>query len=256
MLPEERQSFIYSYLYQHAYVTFSALAQLLNVSHMTIRRDIQMLEKDGKVTIISGGAKLNEALKQELPWQEKAQLHHQTKRNIARVAEKLVESGQVIYLDAGTTTYEIARSIGDQLKKVTIVTNDFTIGDYLMERQHITFFHTGGQVDRRNRSCIGNSAAAFIRGLNLDIAFISTSSWDIEHGLSTPDEGKALVKQAALASSRRNVLVSDSSKYGKYGMFHICPLQAFDDIIHDDLLPEELQEKIKQLAINLHVVKS
>lgn len=136
---------------------------------------------------------------------------------------------------------------------MTIVTNDFTIGDYLMERQHITFFHTGGQVDRRNRSCIGNSAAAFIRGLNLDIAFISTSSWDIEHGLSTPDEGKALVKQAALASSRRSVLVSDSSKYG---MFNICPLQVFDDIIHDDLLPEEIQEKIKQLAINLHVVKS
>ncbi|WP_438805276.1 DeoR/GlpR family DNA-binding transcription regulator [Sodalis sp. (in: enterobacteria)] len=189
----------------------------MNVSHMAIRRNIQMLEKDGKATIISSGAKLNEVLKQELPWQEKAQLHHQNKRNIARVAEKLVESGHVIYLDAGTITYEITRSIADQLKKVTTVTNDFTIGDYLMERQHITFFHTGGQVDRRNQSCIGNSAADFIRGLNLDIAFISSSSWDIEHSLSTPDEGKSLVKQAALANSCRSVLVSDSSKYG---MFH------------------------------------
>ncbi|ELM2312649.1 alkaline phosphatase, partial [Salmonella enterica] len=73
-----------------------------------------------------------------------------------------------------------------------------------------------------------------MRQYNIDIAFISTSSWDFEHGISTPDEGKMLVKQAVLASSRRNVLVSDSSKYGKYGMFHICQLDQIDDIICDE----------------------
>lgn len=89
-------------------------------------------------------------------------------------------------------------------------------------------FHTGGKIDIRNRSCVGHSAAQFIREYMIDIAFISSSSWDVVHGVTTPDEGKMLVKKAVLASSRRNVLVSDSSKYGKHGMFHICPLGQMD----------------------------
>ncbi len=252
MLPDERRNFIYSYLHQYARVTIGDLAKLLDVSHMTVRRDVQCMEQEGKVVTISGGVKLNEVLRQELPYLEKSMLHHQSKRSIGAAAERLVESGQVIYLDAGTTTYEAARCIASKLKKVTIITNDFTISDFLMNMPHINLFHTGGQVDIRNRSCVGNSAANFIRSLNIDVAFISTSSWDIEHGLSTPDEGKAQVKQAVLASARRNVLVSDSSKYGKYGMFHICPLNELDDIIYDDLLPESIEEKLKLMHIVLH----
>ncbi len=252
MLPDERRNFIYSHLFQFASVTIGELAKLLDVSHMTIRRDIQFMEREGEVTVISGGVKLNEALKQELPYVEKALLHHRSKRHIGAVAEILVESGQVIYLDAGTTTYEIARCIAAKLKKVTIITNDFTISDFLMKMPLVNLFHTGGQVDIRNRSCVGNSAAQFIRGLNIDVAFISTSSWDIEHGLSTPDEGKAQVKQAVLASARRNILVTDSSKYGKYGMFHICPLTQLTDIIYDDQLPDEIENRLRQLPIRLH----
>ena len=169
-----------------------------------------------------------------------AQLHHRHKREIGKYAAGLVEDGQVVYLDAGTTTFEIARSLAERFN-LTVVTNDFSIIQHLMNRPQLSLFHTGGQVDQRNYSCVGNSAAMLLRSLNIDVAFISTSSWDLEHGLSTPHEEKVLVKQALLEVARRRVLVSDSSKYGKYGMFRVCPLEALSDIICDAALPPEAQ---------------
>ncbi|WP_312239569.1 DeoR/GlpR family DNA-binding transcription regulator [Pantoea sp.] len=256
MLPDERRVFIYSYLHQNAHAAIADLVKLLDVSHMTIRRDLKEMENEGKVTLISGGARLNQALIQELPYIEKAMLHHSVKRNIGKVAERLIEAGNVIYLDAGTTTYEIARVVASKLKKITVITNDFTIADFLMSAPHIDLFHTGGQVDMRNRSSVGHGAAQFIRQHNIDVAFISSSSWDAVRGISTPDEGKMLVKQAVLAASRRKVLVSDSSKYGKYGMFHICPLNEVDDIICDNQLPTDAVPKLQELNLRLHPVSS
>lgn len=256
MLPDERRTYIYRYLHQYEHVPISELVKMLDVSHMTIRRDLKVMEGEGKVAIISGGVKLNQALIQELPYVEKAMLHHSVKRNIGVIAERFIEPGSVVYLDAGTTTYEIAREVAHKLKKITVITNDFTIAEFLMTVPHINLFHMGGQVDVRNRSSIGYSAAQFIRQHNIEVAFISTSSWDFERGISTPDEGKMLVKHAVIESSRRNVLVSDSSKYGKYGMFHICALEQMDDIVCDNQLPPEIIMKIQQLPLRLHQAKA
>ncbi|MFV0547795.1 MAG: DeoR/GlpR family DNA-binding transcription regulator [Limnobaculum xujianqingii] len=256
MLPDERRNFIYNHLHQHQAATINQLAKLMEVSHMTIRRDIQFMVDEGKVVAISGGVKLHDALKQELPYVEKAMLHHQHKQKIGQLATQLIEAGQVIYLDAGTTSFEVARQLAKRLNIVTVITNDFTICNFLMNMSHINLFHTGGQVDLRNRSCIGSSAANFLLTLNIDVAFISTSSWDITHGLSTPEEGKALVKKAIISASRRKILISDSSKYGKYGMFHICQLDELTDIICDDRLDSQAQQQIRDMKVKLHLASS
>ncbi|MDX7990890.1 DeoR/GlpR family DNA-binding transcription regulator [Xenorhabdus littoralis] len=253
MSPPERRDFIYRHLHEHRTVSISTLVTLINVSHMTVRRDIRILEEEGKVISISGGIQLNDALRQELPWSEKALLHHRHKRIIGKYAASLVEDGQVVYLDAGTTTFEIAQILAERFN-LTIVTNDFSITQYLIGKPQLNLFHTGGQVDKRNYSCVGKSAAMVLRALNIDIAFISTSSWDFEHGISTPHEEKVLVKQALLEVSRRKILVSDSSKYGKYGMFRICPLSNLNDIVCDGQLPVSVQQLLEKLNLKLHIV--
>ncbi|EIU7556634.1 DeoR/GlpR family DNA-binding transcription regulator [Providencia rettgeri] len=255
MLPSERRDFIYRYVHEHQTVSISDLVELMNVSHMTVRRDIRMLEEKGKVTSVSGGVKLNDALRQELPWSEKARLHHRHKREIGQFASSLVEDGQVVYLDAGTTTFEIARVLGERFN-LTIVTNDFSIMQYLMNKSQLNLYHTGGQVDKRNHSCVGNTAAMMLQTLNVDIAFISTSSWDIQHGVSTPHEEKVQIKQTILDVARRCVLVSDSSKFGKYGMFRVCPLNQLHDIICDDQLPTDVVQRITEQNIKLHLIKT
>ena len=123
-----------------------------------------------------------------------------------------------------------------------------------MDMPHITLYHTGGLVDQRNRSCLGKSAASFLRTINIDVAFLSSSSWDTERGMSTPSEGKASVKEAVLTVSRRRVLVCDSSKFGKYGMFHICGLEQLTDIISDNRLPENAQQTLASQGVKLHLV--
>ncbi|CAG9409986.1 DeoR/GlpR family DNA-binding transcription regulator [Providencia sp. PROV188] len=255
MIPSERRDFIYRYVYEHQTVSINDLVGLMNVSHMTVRRDIRMLEEEGKVVGISGGVRLNDALRQELPWSEKARLHHQTKREIGQFASSLVEDGQVVYLDAGTTTFEIARVLGERFN-LTIVTNDFSIMQYLMNKSQLNLYHTGGQVDKRNHSCVGNTAAAMLQTLNVDIAFISTSSWDLQHGVSTPHEEKVQIKQTLLDVARRCVLVSDSSKFGKYGMFRVCPLDQLHDIICDQHLPSDVVQRILEKNIKLHLINT
>lgn len=222
---------------------------------MTVRRDIQLLEEEGKVIAINGGVKLNNLLKSELPWREKAELNHDVKRKMGQLAAMLIEPGQTLYLDAGTSLFEVAKAVAaSHCFNLTVVTNDFSISHYLMDMPHITLYHTGGLVDQRNRSCLGKSAASFLRTINIDVAFLSSSSWDTERGMSTPSEGKASVKEAVLTVSRRRVLVCDSSKFGKYGMFHICGLEQLTDIISDNRLPENAQQTIASQGVKLHLV--
>ncbi|MBW7982003.1 DeoR/GlpR family DNA-binding transcription regulator [Enterobacillus tribolii] len=257
MIPEQRRDFIYRYVHEKNVASFNELAELMNVSHMTVRRDIQMLEEEGKVVAINGGVKLNNLLKIELPWREKAELHAGVKRRMGELAAMLIEPGQTLYLDAGTSLFEVAKAVAaSNCFNLTVVTNDFSISHYLMDMPHITLYHTGGLVDQRNRSCLGKSAASFLRTINIDVAFLSSSSWDVERGMSTPSEGKASVKEAVLTVSRRRVLVSDSSKFGKYGMFHICGLEQLTDVISDTELPPEACRAIAEKGIKLHQVGS
>lgn len=114
MIPSERRDFIYRYVHEYQLVTIVALAELMSVSHMTVRRDIHQLEEEGKVISVSGGVRLSDALRQELAYKEKAQLHHRQKRAIGKYAAELVEDGQVVYLDAGTTSFEIARQLAER----------------------------------------------------------------------------------------------------------------------------------------------
>ncbi|TKI04123.1 DeoR/GlpR transcriptional regulator [Martelella alba] len=239
----ERRDFIYRYVHENQVAYYIELAALMNVSHMTIRRDVQQLEHEGKVQRVNGGIRLSELLRQELPYQDKSYLNHKIKKELGKCAMGKVSEGSIVYLDAGTTTFEIACCIPANFR-LTIVTNDFSISQYLMANPAIDLFHVGGRVDKRNYSCVGLSAANFIKALNIDLAFISASSWDSVHGLSTPYEGKAVVKQTVISVANRNILISDSSKYGKYGFYSVCPLNSLDEIITDSVSKECKQSLI------------
>ena len=233
----ERRDFIYRYVHENQIALYDTLASLMNVSHMTIRRDVQILEREGKVQRVNGGIRLSELLHQELPYQEKSYLNHKLKKELGKRAMQRISEGTIIYLDAGTTTFEIACCIPANFH-LTVVTNDFSISQLLMSNPAIDLYHVGGRVDKRNLSCVGLSAANFIKALNIDLAFLSASSWDLVHGISTPYEGKAVVKQTVISVSNKNILVSDSSKYGKYGFYTVCPLTSMDEIITDSISGE------------------
>ncbi|OOF78526.1 DeoR family transcriptional regulator [Rodentibacter caecimuris] len=252
MIPAERQKLLLNLINQKDVVSITQLVESLNVSHMTIRRDIQKLEEMGKVVSISGGVKMQEHLSFEPTYQDKSLLFHTQKEQIGKFAAQHIPTNTTIYLDAGTTTLEIAYRL---IKRddLLVVTNDFSIAHFLMTNGQCELIHIGGTVNKLNHSSVGELAGQFLRQLSIDIAFVSTSSWTLK-GLTTPDENKLPVKKALLDAANQRILVSDSSKYGKVATFHICPLTRFDRIICDKNLVEPVQHAIKELTVELITV--
>lgn len=249
MLPVERQQRILSYLLKKNVLSISELVTKFNVSHMTIRRDIAKLEALGNVICVSGGVQLSESINSEPSHDIKSSQCQTEKIQIAKYSSGLLPENATIYLDAGTTTLEIARRIVDR-DDLFVITNDFEITSLLMERSKCQLFHTGGKLDRLNRSCVGEKTAKFLSDFNIDLAFISTSSWD-NRGISTPSEDKVIVKQAIVKSCKKNYLVSDSSKFGKVAPFFAVPIDSFDLIITDNLFTSSCVNELMKQGIEV-----
>lgn len=188
---------------------------------------------------------------QEPSHQIKTELGTPQKAAIGKLAASLVQPESCIYLDAGTTTLAIARQLVT-MNKLTVVTNDFVIADYLMDNSGRTIIHTGGAVCREKRSCVGEAAATLLRGLMIDQAFISASSWSVR-GISTPAEDKVAVKRAV--ASRQKILVRDATKYGQVATWLALPLSEFNQIVIDDGLPESAIRALPKVDISLLMAK-
>lgn len=252
MIPAERQKLILTRLRERGILGSAELVDLLGVSHMTVRRDIQKLEREGRLNSVPGGISLPARISFEPSHSSKAQMAQAEKLAIGACAAALVPAGAVIYLDAGTTVLEIARILAPR-DDLTVVTNDFAIAALLAADSHCRLFHTGGLVERENQSGVGEMAARTIEGFNFDIAFTSTSSFGL-HGVSTPSEAKVSVKRAITRVSARNILVTDSSKYGLVATYNAVPLDALTDLVTDSGLPENARSAISDKGITLHIV--
>lgn len=252
MIPVERQKTLLHLISRQGIAAINTLAESLNVSHMTIRRDIQKLEEEGKVVSVFGGVQLLERLAVEPTHDDKSLLSHAQKAAIGIQASALIPPNTTVYLDAGTTTLEIAKQLNDR-NDLLIITNDFVIANFLMSNSCCEIIHIGGFINKLNRSSVGELAAQSLLRFSIDTAFISTSSWNLK-GLTTPDERKIPVKKAIVQASHKNILVSDSSKYGKVATFLLYPLTTFDCIICDNQLLENVQDAINEMNVELILV--
>lgn len=256
MLAIERQKKILELLHQKQVMRTSDLIRHFQVSHMTIRRDIQKLQDMNAVHVVSGGISLpdlplQQKLLSEPARSDKMNLCAAEKEQIGKMAATLITPHSSIYIDAGTTTLALAHTLlhRDDLQ---IITNDFVIASYIIEYTTCRLIHTGGVVQRENHSCIGILAANTLRNFLVDIAFISAPSWD-QRGISTPDEEKIAVKQAAADISSQCVLLSDSTKYGKLSPYLALPMNAFDVVITDSAFSAKQAHIFEEKGI--HVIR-
>ncbi|MGP2439850.1 DeoR/GlpR family DNA-binding transcription regulator [Streptomyces sp. JW3] len=244
LIPDQRREQLLKHLRRDGVLSVQQITRLLGVSHMTVRRDIAELEKKGMVFSVPGGVRIAGAIHSEPGFLDKSQVEQPQKRAMAAEAARLVRDGMTVYLDAGTTLLAMVPVLA-QRQDLTVVTNDFTTIGRLMDTPHLDLVHVGGRVDVSNRSSVGRLAADTLRQLALDVAFISTSSWDLLRGITTPSEAKVEVKQAAMACAAHSVLVAGSSKYGTFGRYRVAPLTAFDTIVTDAELTDAAAEGIR-----------
>lgn len=230
MINNNRQRKIVELISQKGNVTVDELAATFNVSKMTIRRDLEKLQDENLVKRTHGGALVNKVLLHEMAYHEKREENLPIKRCIAKEAIKLIEPSKTIYLDAGTTTYEIAVNLGDM--DLTVITNDIRIAAHLMLTNNKVIF-LGGTVLKETGSTTDHHAINHLKEFNIDIAVIATSSIDDEMYLCTPELDRKIIKETAIHNADKTILVTDNSKFYRKSLHKIAPLSIFDVIITD-----------------------
>jgi DeoR/GlpR family transcriptional regulator of sugar metabolism len=253
MLVEERRDRILSLLSEHGKVRVKELSRLLKTSEVTIRNDLQELHQRGRLRKTHGGAMPPDSANGEASLQEKYHSHAEEKRRIGAAAAALVNDGETIILDSGTTTQEIAKRIKDK-QNLTVITNGVNIAMELAGARGVQVLLLGGVLRDNAFSIGGHFAEEMLRQLSADKLFLAADACDLEFGVSTPNLEESRVNQAMARIAREKILVADSSKFGKRGLSRIVPLLEMNHVITDDKLGAEFHHALRGGAVKLTLV--
>lgn len=252
MLAPDRQAQIAQLLRERASMSVQALSEQFNVSPMTVRRDLQELEERSLAVRIHGGA-----MAPQTPFdsreEARSQLRVQEKAAIGAAAAKLVQEGQTLFIDAGTTTFELARCLRAQ-RGLTVVTNAIRILSTLADSPGINLVASGGTVYSGAWSFVGPLAEGALRRFNTDVAFMGISSLSLEQGLTEMNFFEAAVKTLAVQRARRVILLADSSKFEKVSPNTVANLSEINLIITDDGLPAELLKEYRNTEVQIMTI--
>ena len=253
MKGQHRLDKIVAYLKNHTLVTVEQLVDAVEASPATIRRDLIKLDEQGVISRSHGGVALRRFEPSQPTTNEKQLRSPAEKRAIARFAASMVQAGDAVVLDAGTTMLELAKCLTHL--PLRVITVDLHIALFLSEFRQIEVTIVGGRIDDSSQSCIGEFCRKMLRSVYPDIAFMSCNSWSVEKGVTTPTEEKAGLKQEIIANAQRKILLADSSKYGAHSLFNVAPLSRFTDIITDGGLPLPVQAELKAQSVALTLVQ-
>ena len=246
----ERERLILERLSEQGSVSVGALAQELGLSEVTIRTDLKELEEKGWLNRTRGGAAA--AMHRDIL--ERRREHLDQKNAIARRAAELVKDGDVVMIEAGTTTALVAKFLTGK-RDVHIVTNSTLVFSYARMNPSLQITMTGGEFRRPTESLVGPIALQTIDRLNVRLAFVGTDGFSLERGMTTHlVEGAEIVK-AMKAHSQTTVLVADSSKYGKVGFAGVLPLDGVDLIITDKGLDAAARAELAEANIRIETVE-
>ena len=243
MLPVERREHILSFVEEKGCANIEEMASKFDVSQMTIRRDIRTLEQEDKLRVTYGGAVSKSFLMEDIPYEKKNAVNIEEKKSIASEAFKLIREGQIVLLDAGTSTMALAKML--MRMKVTVITPDLKIALHLSDSTTAKVYTTGGLVSAITKAHNDVSALNFLDSINADITFLATNSWSLEHGVTTASTDHYYIRRKMLERANRKILLADSSKYGASSMKTICSLEDLDGIITDSRFHDENLDAIR-----------
>ena len=213
MLTPERHQLIIEEIKKHDVVKIQYLMNLTKASESTIRRDLSTLEARGYLKRVHGGASRLSDIRTEPDMLEKSSKNLHEKKLIATEAASLLEEGDCIYLDAGTTTLQMIDFI-DQEKDIIVVTNGVMHIEALIQKG-ITFYLLGGHVKHKTGAIVGGSALSAIGQYRFDKSFIGVNGIHKEAGYTTPDPEEARLKAKAVNQAKKAFILADASKFGE-----------------------------------------
>ena len=250
MLGVERRQRILELVETEGSVSVDELAQRFGVSEMTIRRDLRILESDGLLRRIHGGATSNRGRSYEPPFLLRTRKQAEAKTRIGRRAAEMIGNGDSVALDVGTTTLEIARHLGGK-QDLTIITPSLHIANVLASQPGIRLILTGGILRPGELSLIGHLAERAFEEFHVDKLFLGIGGISFEAGLTEFNLEDAQTKKAMLRCAKECIVVADATKFHHIAFAAVAPLEAVHRIVTDDSLDAETADRLRELGIEV-----
>lgn len=255
MLPAERRQRLMDWFNLNFAGSSQDLAERFNISVSTIRRDLDLLAKEGFLSRTHGGAV---RMRQQTTYEPSTELARKTaveeKSAIVVEALKYIQADQSILIDTGTISHDLAEGVAALNIPLVVITNDIFVAKTLSYKPPISLVIPGGANRFGSYSLLGASGIAFLKDVRCDLYFMSAQAVDSECASDTVMELVEL-KKAMINAAQKTILLADSSRFNARALYRIESLERVDTIITDDGLPETIQKNIRALGVTLICVK-
>jgi DeoR family transcriptional regulator of aga operon len=255
LLVEERRRLIVELVEQQGRATVEELATRFGTSTVTIRADLDALARNSAIARSHGGALPVSSAANDTPLSIKETRWHAQKLRIGQAAAKMIQDGETIILDSGSTTVEIARQIRQmKFESLTVITNALNIAMELSGMPQIRVMMLGGMLRQTSYSLVGPDAEQALAKLSADRLFLGVDGLDPEVGVTTPDRLEAALNALMIRVSRQTIAVLDASKLGQRSLSVITPVKNLDMVISDSSAPAETVEALRAAGVQVVLV--
>ncbi len=248
----ERRLLLIDQFQRKPFLAVNELVAALNVSPMTVRRDLRLLAEEGVVRLTHGGAVRVVGRPLEKVFEQRQDIRGAEKHAIGAIAAGLVREGEVIGLDAGTTTLAVARALRPR-EQLTVVTHSLAAIVDLSAQPRVEVMALGGLLQMHTCAFAGATVTAMLRELCLQTLFLSATGFTIEDGMTCSSLYETDTKRALIAAARRVILVADHTKLGLVSMMHVASLDAVHEVVTDAGLPEEARRALENRGLRVHI---
>lgn len=252
MTKEERQSIILELLIQHNSILVTDLATHLNVSSVTIRKDLTDLEREKKLYRNHGKAILIDPYIDNRNVSEKEKLFVEEKRLIGMKAASLITPKDSILIASGTTMHALARSIAP-IDELTVITASMEVSNILASVKNIYIIQLGGILRHSSLSVVGKYAESILTDFSCSKLFIGVDGIDLDFGITTTNMMEASLNRVMMQTAQKTIVLADSSKFGRRGFSKIADMEDIDHIITDSRIPPSTAARIEEMGIELTI---
>ena len=251
---EARRRRVLDWLREEGSARVSTLAEAFDVSEVTVRQDLEKLEAEGQIVREHGGAYLKSVRQQVRAMTLQHQEHILQKQLIGRAAAALVNDGETIIIDSGSTTTEVAANLAGR-RDITVITNALNIALMLGGEPGFDVHMTGGHFKAPTLSLSGERSADYFQGLFAQTLFLATAAIDIERGLTYPSFSDIAVKKAMIGAAQAVVLVADSSKIGARSFCVLGGLELVGTLVTDAGISKQQRKAIEAAGVRIVIAK-
>ena len=254
MIKTERHKNLIELLESEEVMAVADLSEKLSISAMTIRRDLEFLEKKGTIKKLHGGAVLLKNNNYQPSFQQRINEYYEYKVKIGKEAAKLIQKGSAVFFDAGTTTLAIVDNIPENLE-FTAITTGLMTAVALCNKPNINVVNIGGNIHHTSYSSINHVSIEMIKKFNADMAFITTKAFCFPEGTYEAFLPLIEIKRAIVSVSEKIILLADHSKFDTKSLSFSIPLNDIDMFITDSLTPKSVVDKIREIGKEIHIVE-